>query len=159
MPATDSLGGLSWVISVLFGWGGDHLHVFRIGERSYSDSYVQLEGTGDEGEARLARLFCTGVTKIEYTYDLGACWRHEIVLEKLLPRTPAQATLQCREFAGDSPVEYPEEDLDEDPDGRRPVAQTRPFRLDRVNATFTSRHYVVDEEFDEEFDRRTGGGR
>jgi hypothetical protein len=68
--------------------------------------------------------------------------------------------LACLAFAGDSPLEYPEEelnedsgeDLDEDLGERRPVARTRPFRLDRVNATFASRHYVVDEDLDEEFD-------
>jgi hypothetical protein len=43
IPATDNLGSLDWVISVLFGWGGDHLHVFRAGRRRFSDPAFPLD--------------------------------------------------------------------------------------------------------------------
>jgi hypothetical protein len=144
IPATDTLGTLNWTISVLFGWGFDHLHVFRIGRRAFSDPNFPLEEADDEDDARLSRLFATGVRKLTYTYDLGAHWDHEIVLEKPVPMVPGQPTLRCLAFAGDSPLEYP---VLEDEDGHEiadPVV-TRPFRLDQVNATLASGHYVVDD--------------
>jgi hypothetical protein len=148
IPATESLGALSWVISVLFGWGFDHLHVFRVGRREFTDPNFPLEEADDEDDARLSRLFAGGVRKLTYIYDLGARWEHEIVLEKLVPTMAGQPTLRCVAFAGDSPLEYP---VLEDEDGNEiadPVV-TRPFRLVKVNATLACGHYVVDEDDDE----------
>lgn len=142
LPATDSLGSLSWVISVLFGWGGDHLHVFRVGQREFSDPAFPLEETDDEDDVRLSRLFATGVRKLTYTYDLGAGWEHDVVLEKLVPRVAGQPTLRCLSSAGDSPLEYPVL-YDEDGDEIADPVMTKPFNLDGVNATFVSGHYVV----------------
>jgi hypothetical protein len=148
IPATDSLGTLAWTIAVLFGWGFDHLHVFEIGLRRYTDAFYPLEGADDEDDARLSRLFATGARRFGYTYDLGACWEHEIVLERLVATESGQPTLRCVAYAGDSPLEYP---VLEDDDGNPiddPVV-TRPFRLDKVNATLASGHYDVDDEEDE----------
>jgi len=134
---------------VLFGWGVfDHLHVFEIGRRRYTDPCYPLEGADDEDDARLSRLYATGTRKLTYTYDLGACWEHEITLERLVPIDPGQATLRCIAHAGDSPLEYP---ILEDDDGS-PIEEptvTRPFQLDKVNTTLTSGHYNVDEDEDE----------
>ena len=146
IPATASLGTLAWTIAVLFGWGVfDHLHVFTIGARRYTDPFRPLEGADDEDDARLSRLFATGVRRFRYTYDLGACWEHEITLERVIPSEPGQPTLRCVAYAGDSPLEYP---VLEDDDGN-PVDDlvvTRPFHLDRANATLASGHYTVDDE-------------
>jgi hypothetical protein len=142
LPATDSLGSLSWVISVLFGWDGEHLHVFRVGRVSYADPAFPLEETEDEDDVRLSRLFATGVRKLTYTYDLRVGWEHEIILEKLVPMVAGQPTLRCLAFAGDCPLEYPllydeYENVITDP------VVTRPFNLDKVNTTLASGHYVV----------------
>jgi hypothetical protein len=145
IPATDSLGTLAWTIAVLFGWGFDHLHVFEVGPRRFTDPLYPLEGADDEDDARLSRLFATGIRKIGYTYDLGACWEHEIALERLVPIEPGQPTLRCVGHAGDSPLEYP---ILEDDDGD-PIDDpilTRPFQLDKVNLTLASGHYVVDDD-------------
>ena len=53
MPATATLGDLHVVIQVLFGWDGDHLHLFQIGKKQYSDPFVNLEETGDEDAVRI----------------------------------------------------------------------------------------------------------
>lgn len=146
VPATASLGTLAWTIAVVFGWSVfDHLHVFAIGSRRYTDPFRPLDGARDEDDVRLSRLFSTGIRKIGYTYDLGACWEHEITLERMAAIEPGQATVRCVAFAGDSPLEYP---ILESDDGR-PVVDpivTRPFHLDRVNATLASGHYDVDED-------------
>jgi hypothetical protein len=146
VPATDNLGNLDWVIHVLFGWSLDHLHIFQAGRRTFSDPDIPLDDAEDEHAVRLGHLFATGVRKLGYTYDLGAGWEHEIVLEKLVPMSAGRPALTCTAFAGDNPLEYPQL---EDDDGE-PIAdpvETRPFRLDAVNATLASGHYVVDEEF------------
>jgi hypothetical protein len=123
LPVTATLADLHEVIQVLFGWDGDHLHLFQLGKKGYGDPFVDLEGTGDEDAVRVRDAVAAG-GKVMYTYDLGACWEHEITLEKTLPREDGQHYPACAEFRGDSPVEYWSED---DP------AEPEPFGLAEVN--------------------------
>jgi Plasmid pRiA4b ORF-3-like protein len=123
VPATATLGDLHVVIQVLFGWDGDHLHVFEIRKKQYSDPFVNLEEAGDEDAVRIRDAVAPGGT-IAYTYDLGACWEHEITLEKTVPRDHSQVYPVCVAFRGDSPVEYWSE---EEPE------ETQPFGLNKVN--------------------------
>jgi hypothetical protein len=123
LPVTATLADLHEVIQVLFGWDGDHLHLFEVGKKQYSDPFVNLEETGDEDAVRVRDAVAQG-GKITYTYDLGACWEHEITLERTLPRDHGQDYPVCVEFRGDSPVEYWSED---DP------AEPEPFGLAEVN--------------------------
>ena len=123
LPATATLGDLHEVIQVLFGWDGDHLHVFEAGKKRYGDPFVNLEGTGDEEAVRVRDAMTVGGT-IAYTYDLGACWEHEITLEKTIPRDHSHVYPVCVEFRGDSPVEYWSEEEPEEP---------APFGLKEVN--------------------------
>jgi hypothetical protein len=123
LPATATLGDLHEVIQVLFGWDGDHLHVFTMGKKLYGDSFVNLEGTGDEEAVRVGDAVAAGGT-IAYTYDLGACWEHEITLETTIPREHSQEYPVCVAFRGDSPVEYWNEEEPEEPE---------PFGLNEVN--------------------------
>jgi hypothetical protein len=123
LPVTATLADLHEVIQVLFGWDGDHLHLFQLGKRRYGDPFVDLEGTGDEAAVRVRDAVPAG-GKVTYTYDLGACWEHEITLERTLPRDHGQDYPVCVEFRGDPPVEYWSED---DP------AEPEPFGLAEVN--------------------------
>jgi hypothetical protein len=118
-----TLGDLHDVIQVLFGWDGDHLHVFQAGKKQYSDPFVSLEGTADDNAVRVRDVLTRG-GKIGYTYDLGACWEHEITLEQTLPRDRGQDYPVCVAYKGDSPVEYWCEDDPEEPE---------PFDLAEVN--------------------------
>jgi Plasmid pRiA4b ORF-3-like protein len=102
MPATAALGDLHEVIQVLFGWDGDHLHLFQKGKKRYGDPFVNLEGTGDEDTVRVRDAMAPG-GMIAYTYDLGACWEHEITLEATVPRDQSHDYPLCVEFRGDSP--------------------------------------------------------
>jgi hypothetical protein len=85
-----------------------------------------LEETGYDQEIRIAEALSGGRT-IGYVYDLGACWEHEITLEKKLPLDPERTYPVCVAFAGDSPVEYPAEDYGDE------HAKPEPFDLDEVN--------------------------
>ena len=123
MPVTATLGDLHEAIRVLFGWDSDHLHVFTVGKEQYTDPFVNLEGAGDEEEVRVQDVLARGARKITYTYDLGACWEHEIT-QKTLERDPGRDYPVCAGFKGGSPVEYCSEDEPE---------ESRPFSLATVN--------------------------
>ena len=123
LPVTATLADLHDAIQVLFSWDGDHLHVFRAGKKQYSDPFVNLEGTADEGAVRVRDVLTPG-GNISYTYDLGACWEHEIALEQTLPRDRGQDYPVCVAYKGDSPAEYWSED---DP------GEPEPFDLAEVN--------------------------
>jgi Plasmid pRiA4b ORF-3-like protein len=123
LPVMATLGGLHAVVQVLFGWNGDHLHVLRAGKKQYSDPFMGLERTADEGAVRLLDVLTPG-GNISYTYDLGACWEHEITLEQTLPRDRGQDYPVCVAYKGDSPVEYWSEEDPEEPE---------PFDLAEVN--------------------------
>ena len=123
-PVTATLADLHNVIQVLFGWDGDHLHVFQAGKSQYSDPFIGLEETRDEDAIRLGDATALNAGKISYTYDLGACWKHEITLEQTFPRDRGQDYPVCVAYKGDSPVEYPSEDEPEEPE---------PFNLAEVN--------------------------
>jgi len=124
LPVTASPGDLHNVIQVLYGWDGDHLHIFSVGKKRYSDWFYNLEGTLDEDELRVRDALPSRARKIMYEYDLGTSWQHEITLEKILPREPCRQYPVCLDFAGDSPVEYWSEEDPEDPE---------PFSISEVN--------------------------
>jgi hypothetical protein len=105
LPLTATLGDLHAAIQVLFGWDGDHLHVFRAGGVHYSDPFYELEETEGEEDARLRDV-----------YDFGADWVHEITRQKTVTLEPGQDYPVCVAFGGDSPAEYPSEDESEEPE-------------------------------------------
>ncbi|MFC5824432.1 plasmid pRiA4b ORF-3 family protein [Nonomuraea insulae] len=112
VPENYSLGRLHQIIRVLFGWSDSHLHVFKAGKRHYSDPFMRLEECGDEHLHRLNRALPAPQSTLSYTFDLGDCWRHEIVLEKVL--TEEITVPVCVDGRGDNPIEdyspdYPEE--------------------------------------------------
>ena len=57
---------------------------------------------GDEEAVRVRDALAPGGT-IANTYDLGACWEHEITLEATIPRDQSQDYPVCAGFRGDSP--------------------------------------------------------
>jgi hypothetical protein len=126
IPATANLGTLHRVIQVLYGWDGDHLHAFRAGRAMYSDPSFALEETSDEDAIRVLTALNAAGGKITYEYDFGASWIHEIALQKKLPREPGAASPRCVKYSGDSPVEYPDYDSDEE-------QRSEPFDLEAVN--------------------------
>jgi hypothetical protein len=127
VPATATLGDLHMVIQVLYGWGGDHLHVFGVGKQAYGDPFVDLGDARDEDDVRLGRLAASGSRRFSYTYDLGACWEHEVTLEAVMAREPGRDYPACTAFRGDSPQEYEFDD------------EHRAFDLSDINGTLAAR--------------------
>jgi Plasmid pRiA4b ORF-3-like protein len=126
VPATANLAELHLVIQVLYGWDGDHLHAFRVRRVTYSDPSFRLEETRDEYATRVLTALNAGGGKITYEYDFGASWIHEIALQKRVPREPGADYPFCIKYSGDSPVEYLDDDSDEE-------EQPEPFDLEAVN--------------------------
>jgi Plasmid pRiA4b ORF-3-like protein len=79
----------------------------------------------DESAVRLHDVFTGSTKKINYEYDFGASWRHEITLEKVLEREPGRTYPVCVAFASDSPVEYWSEEDPEEPEPFDLVATNR----------------------------------
>jgi hypothetical protein len=128
LPVTATLSDLHEAVQVLYGWDGDHLHVFRGGKKQYSDPLMNLEETADEDAVRVRDVLAPG-GQIRYTYDLGASWEHDIALEKMVARDPGQVYPVCVAYKGDSPVEYWSEDDPTEPE---------PFNLAEVNRTLAA---------------------
>jgi hypothetical protein len=109
-----TLETLHHVIITLFGWDDDHLHIFTVGHRHYADSFHSLEETVPEHTMRLHQALPHPKTTISHTYDLGASWKHEIVLEKVLHDHPLPQP-ECVTGKGDNPIEYYDPDDPEEP--------------------------------------------
>src|SRR6266496_756869 len=118
VPSDLTLAGLHEVIQVLFDWDGDHLYEFVVGRRRYADPYY-LEACEDD-EVSLAEVAGRAGKVISYTYDLGACWEHRIVVDAVEPARAGVRSARCVGGVGPHPAEY---------DGDRP----RRLDLDALN--------------------------
>ncbi|MEP7181388.1 MAG: plasmid pRiA4b ORF-3 family protein [Betaproteobacteria bacterium] len=94
-----TLAQLHDAIQSAFGWQDNHLHEFRVGDfrygrPDYEDGFPgDGPALGDERKAPLA-LALRGQRKLEYWYDFGDDWWHDIVVEAVLDadaRAPAKA--------------------------------------------------------------------
>jgi hypothetical protein len=81
IPAAYSLDRVHAVIQAAMGWENYHLHAFRVGGAGYAQPDPDDElGYRDERTFRLADL-ATTADRIEYEYDFGDSWEHELVVE------------------------------------------------------------------------------
>jgi hypothetical protein len=81
IPAGYTLDRVHAVIQASMGWQDSHLHTFRIGGREYGAVYPDDEFEGlDESRFRFGDLVKAG-DRIEYEYDFGDGWEHEILIE------------------------------------------------------------------------------
>ncbi|MCA9413831.1 MAG: plasmid pRiA4b ORF-3 family protein [Candidatus Omnitrophica bacterium] len=85
-----SLSRLHDVLQIVMGWTDSHLHEFNIDEHSYVADYDLAERDWDEtaldeGDFRLDHLIKRKGESFEYKYDFGDGWRHELVVEKIIP--------------------------------------------------------------------------
>jgi hypothetical protein len=81
IPAAYTLGRVHRVIQEAMGWRESRLHVFRIADREYGMLGPDGElGFLDEHKFRLDELVKPG-DRIEYEYELGDSWQHELVIE------------------------------------------------------------------------------
>lgn len=104
VPSDLTLAGLHEVIQVLFDWDGDHLYEFVVGRRRYADPGY-LDACEDD-DVRLAEVAGRAGKAISYTYDLGACWEHRIVVDAVQPARAGIRSARCVAGVGPHPAEY-----------------------------------------------------
>jgi hypothetical protein len=89
VPGDTTLEELHHILLTIMGWDGYHLHEFSISGTSYGsreqDTWGELDFE-DEADFTLAQVLPAEKLKGSYTYDFGDDWRHEILVEKILPR-------------------------------------------------------------------------
>jgi hypothetical protein len=93
VPSDLTLAGLHEVVQVLFDWDGDHLYEFVVGRRRYADPGY-LDACEDD-DVSLAEVAGRAGKVIGYTYDLGACWEHRIVVEAVEPARAGTRSARC----------------------------------------------------------------
>ncbi|MHB8368468.1 MAG: plasmid pRiA4b ORF-3 family protein [Leptospirales bacterium] len=89
VPDWITLGEFGEVVEDVMGWYGLHLHEFivkgvRYGSPDTGDPDFDSEVV-DEGSVTLRKLRLSVKERIRYDYDFGDDWRHDLLLEKILP--------------------------------------------------------------------------
>jgi hypothetical protein len=87
VPADTSLADLHHIIQVAFGWENCHLHVFETAYGAFGVADREL-GHRPEAPVTLEQVAPGTGDQLQYTYDFGDDWTHEIVVEKVLDRQP-----------------------------------------------------------------------
>lgn len=89
VPSTIKLCCLHSALQVGMGWTDSHLHQWeRDGKYWGVPDDDELEGdieVLDESRVPLGKLLMAVGESLRYTYDYGDDWRHEVVLEQILP--------------------------------------------------------------------------
>lgn len=98
------LAALHHVIQRAMGWEDAHLHVFSDGSRQYGHPDPEL-GYQDERRVRLSRLLAEPGDSLDYTYDFGDGWDHEVVLEQTVPVAGGEREPRCLAGEGACPPE------------------------------------------------------
>lgn len=105
------LDDLHRVIQEAMGWDNYHLWEFELAGESFGP--VDKEGLmgftpdemGNAAKQKLGALAGHEKAKFNYTYDMGDGWEHQILVEKVLPRTPGQSYPFCTDGKGNCPPE------------------------------------------------------
>ena len=97
--ADTTLAELHFILNEAMGWSCSHLHSFSDGERTFVDPELhEAEAPKheheDERPIELSSLVEAN-EKLQYTYDFGDDWRHEILIEKRLPLDPRYSYPLC----------------------------------------------------------------
>jgi hypothetical protein len=108
LPSDLRLGKLHRVLQCVFGWENYHLHQFVVGDTLYGvpdpewgDELPMI----DERTVPLSHVLTQVGDTVVYEYDFGDSWRHDVLLETILPADPARASLVCLAGARARPPE------------------------------------------------------
>ena len=89
VPSTMPLCCLHDALQAVFGWTDSHLHQFEKDGKYWGvpddDGFDGDVEVIDESKVPVAKLLLAEGDTLIYVYDFGDNWRHEVVLEKILP--------------------------------------------------------------------------
>ncbi len=102
-----SLKKIDQVIQGAMGWTNSHLHVFTSadGRTTFSNPRFELDHARDESKVKLRSLAPEIGSEFRYEYDLGDCWRHDVVVEAILAPGKPGRTPRCVDGARACPPE------------------------------------------------------
>ncbi|MFH1251576.1 MAG: plasmid pRiA4b ORF-3 family protein [bacterium] len=105
VPDSYSFWDLHCAIQDALGWWDYHLHEFRIPLKAlgiveriglpFDDDFDDEPGPKPGWQLRISDYLMEVGERMEYEYDFGDCWRHEILLEGILLREKGQKYPQC----------------------------------------------------------------
>ena len=96
VPADFTLGNLHNLIQCVMGWGGGHLHEFRLPARGFGPPLRTFGHEGEDEDATLLRdILVRKGQMLLYEYDFGDGWLHGVQLEKFLPLEPNRRHPVC----------------------------------------------------------------
>jgi len=100
------LDRLHEVIQCAMPWTNSHLHQFVVGKTSYALPNPEFQNDSlNEQEYRIADIAPGARKKFQYEYDFGDGWRHDLLVEKVLPPDPALVHPACVDGANACPPE------------------------------------------------------
>ncbi len=102
VPNSIKLCCLHSALQVVMGWTDSHLHQFQKDGENWGvpewDEFDELDLI-DESRTQLAKVLKSEGDSMLYQYDFGDNWRHEVVLEKIIPVSDAVKVPLC--FGGE----------------------------------------------------------
>ena len=107
VPSDLPLSVLHEVIQTAFGWFDCHLHQFEtacgdFGDPAQDDFWSMR---ADESTATLAQVAGEARATVGYVYDFGDEWRHDLVVEAIVPAVPGVRYPRCLASRGVPPQE------------------------------------------------------
>lgn len=119
VPHDVRLDRLHHVLQTAFGWTNSHLHQFIVGEpRKRPERYIgdvqgaresgfadDLPPTDDERKCTLDQLLVKPGDRLDYEYDFGDGWHHEIALVAVTPQAMRLSSALCLDGARAGPPE------------------------------------------------------
>jgi hypothetical protein len=84
-----TLEELHEIIQTAMGWQDCHMHEFRVGDAQIVSAAMDEleeapENSRQEADVLLSEIYAASEKRIDYMYDFGDGWEHEIVIEKSL---------------------------------------------------------------------------
>ena len=106
VPSDLPLSLLHEVLQTAFGWFDCHQHLFETGCGELGDPAQDLwSQRADESTVALAQIAPAARDRFWYVYDFGDDWRHDVVVEAILPAAPGVRYPRCAAARGIAPEE------------------------------------------------------
>ena len=99
-----TLSTLHSILQDAMGWENRHLYIFRAGGEDYEEPHPEAEGR-DARRMRLDQLGLKVGDALEYFYDLGDYWRHELRVEAVASIKDGETYPRCLNGARACPPE------------------------------------------------------